>query len=51
MEGREGEREGGGWKGGRVKGREGGLEGARVEGRAGGRKREQEMTERKEDRK
>ena len=44
--------------GGRVKGREGGLEGARVEGRVGwrelgwkgGRKREQEMTERKEDR-
>lgn len=41
----------GGWKGGRVKGREGGLEGGRVEGRVGRRKREQEMTERKEDRK
>ena len=37
--------------GGRVKGREGGLEGGRVEGRVGGRKREQDLTERKEDRK
>ena len=55
MEGREGGRWVEGrvevWEGGRVEGREGGLEGGRVEGRVGGRKREQEMTERKEDRK